>query len=594
MSREKTIRSSIRRGNMMILAGGLVLAIFLVAGLILVDGYQKDAMHYSSNLAATTEAIMEANTLYRAVDDLVYGESKSTVLDLSNPYFESLGMLAANDPGDIGIQLKAAEKYYRKFKSAAEEVLLKNGGYKPNAQAMIDSDLSPALQNILDELHRMTRTYVELTDAASSRAAKTIIGSVGIGVVILVGLFIYSLNISRSMGKHIADPVVQVTEWAETLSTGADDIEIVHGEPNLELSEIKRMVNAFTLMSDGIKDNVDIIRKVASGDMTAYVNIRSNKDSLGKSLYKMVQSNDIMFAQITQIADSVTEGTDSIAAAAKNLAESCTEQADAIAHFEHNISETNELVKENAVDAARASSLSDDIRKEVILSKEKMQELVNAMKAINNASAKVSGVISNIESLANQTNLLAINATIEAKRAGEAGKSFAVVASSVKDLADKSAVSAAQTKELINDTIEKAQLGSQLSDETYETFETIMGTLEQIINVSGKIAESGAVQQTHMSSIEHQVNEISRAVSDNAASSERTAAMTVEISNHAEVLKAAMNQFHLRNRKPGKPYIPPEKQTDADFIRVATANYDKFVNSPQGRKMQKEMNTNKI
>lgn len=594
MSKEKTIRGSIRKGNMLILAGGLFLTIFFVVCLFFVNGYQQDAMHYSNNLALTTEAIMEVNTLYRNVDDMVFGDSKETSMELDNPAFNALDIAAMNDPDIILAQIKDAQKYYKNFKKAADDVLLKNGGYKPNAQDMIDTDLAPALADLVDELHLITKSYVTLTEEAGSYVTKTITSSIIIGVIILIGLFIYSLSVSKSMGRHIADPVVQVTEWAEQLSLGADDIEIVHGAPNLELTEIKRMVNAFTQMSDGMRDNVDIIRKVANGDMTAYVNIRSNKDSLGKSLYKMVQSNDIMFAQITQIADSVTDGTETIAAAARHLAESCTEQAEAISHFEHNISETNQLVKENATDAAQASSLSDDIRNEVITSKEKMQALVDAMKAINSASAKVSGVISNIESLANQTNLLAINATIEAKRAGEAGKSFAVVASSVKDLADKSAVSAAQTKALINDTIEKAQLGSQLSDETYETFETIMGTLEQIINVSGKIAESGAKQQSHMNNIEHQVNEISKAVSNNAASSERTAAMTDEISRNAEVLKASMKQFHLRNRKPGKPYIPPEKMADADFVRVATENYNKFVNSPQGKKMQAEMNTTKI
>lgn len=594
MSKEKTIRSSIRQGNMLILAGGLFLAIFFSICLIYLSSIQQTAIHYSDNVAIASDAIIEADQLYHSIDNIVYGDTKQTTMDLSTPAFEILSGVSATDPIDITKGVKTAQKTYKEFKNIADEALLANGGYKPNAQAIVDEQLEPQISKLINELNAITKEYVALTADAGQKVNRTIIMSIVIGVIFLVFMLIYSLRISSTMGKHIADPVVQVTEWAETLSTGADDVEIVRGDPNLEFAEIRRMVNAFTLMSDGIKDNVDIIRKVASGDMTAYVNIRSNKDSLGKSLYKMVQSNDIMFAQITQIADSVTDGTDAIAAAARHLAESCTEQADAITHFEHNISETNELVKENATDAARASSLSDDIRSEVILSKDKMQELVAAMKAINTASAKVSGVISNIESLANQTNLLAINATIEAKRAGEAGKSFAVVASSVKDLADKSAVSAAQTKELINDTIEKAQLGSQLSDETYETFETIMDTLEQIINVSGKIAESGAKQQAHMNNIEHQVNEISRSVSNNAASSERTAAMTVEISKNAEVLKSSMRQFHLRNRKPGKPYIPPEKMSDADFIRAATANYDKFINSPAGRKMQNEMNTTKI
>lgn len=594
MAKEKTIRSSIRKGNMLILGGGLFLTVFFTACLIYVFISQQHAVHYSDNLAIASDSIIEADKLYRNVDEIVYSASKATTTDFSTPSFDSLCREAASDSKEISKELNATQKKYEEFKSAAQSVLKLNGESKTKAQSKVDSEVAPLLDELVDDLHKITKSYAEMTEKAGDEVSGAITVSIIIGVVFLIGMLIYSLKISSRMGRTIADPVVAVAEWAETLSTGADQIESMHTSLNIELSEIKRMVKAFTLMSEGIKDNVDVVRKVADGDMTAYVNIRSSKDSLGKSLYKMVQSNDIMFAQITQIADSVTEGTDSISSAARLLAESCTEQATAISNFQKDISETNALVKENAADAAQASVLSDSIRNEVVVSKEKMQELVAAMKAIYDASAKVSGVISNIESLANQTNLLAINATIEAKRAGEAGKSFAVVASSVKDLADKSAVSATQTKALIDDTIAKAKRGSQLSDETFATFGTIMETLEQIIEVSGKIADSGAKQQANMSDIELQVDEISRAVSTNAASSEETAAMTVEISRNAEVLKASMKQFNLRNRTPGKPYIPPEKKNDAEFVRVATENYNKFLQSAAGKKIAKELNTDKI
>ncbi|MDE7230656.1 MAG: hypothetical protein K2N56_09265 [Oscillospiraceae bacterium] len=594
MAKEKTIRSSIRKGNMLILGGGLFLTVFFTACLIYVFFCQQQAVHYSDNLALASDSIIEADKIYRKVDEIVYSASKTATTDFNTPSFDSLCKEAAADSKEITKELTTTQKKYSEFISAAQNALTLNSTSKTKAQSMVDGDVAPLLDELVDDIHKITRTYAEMTETAGSQVSGAITISIIIGAVFLIALLIYSLQISARMGRTIADPVVAVAEWAETLSTGADQIESMHTSPNIDLSEIKRMVKAFTLMSEGIKDNVDVVRKVADGDMTAYVNIRSSKDSLGKSLYKMVQSNDIMFAQITQIADSVTEGTDSISSAAKLLAESCTEQATAIANFQKDISETNALVKENAADAAQASVLSDSIRSEVVVSKEKMQELVAAMKAIYDASAKVSGVISNIESLANQTNLLAINATIEAKRAGEAGKSFAVVASSVKDLADKSAVSATQTKALIDDTIAKAKRGSQLSDETFATFGTIMETLEQITEVSGKIAESGAKQQENMSDIELQVDEISRAVSTNAASSEETAAMTVEISRNAEVLKASMKQFNLRNRTPGKPYIPPEKKNDAEFVRVATENYNKFLKSAEGRKIAKELNTDKI
>lgn len=595
MNKARTIRSSIARGNGMILGGGLFLTVFFTVLLIFIAVCQESAVHFSENLSIASEAIIEVDTLYREVDVVVYDRNNSSTSILMNtPSFDELCNASAKDAGNITGLVSKSKTLYTEFKNVANEALRYNASDTARAKEIVDNDLDDVLNELTDELHSIATAYTTMTREATKIVDIVITASIIAGVVFLFGMLIFSLKVSSHMSKIIATPVVAVAEWAETLSMGADHIEAMENMPNIDLVEIQRMVDAFRAMSASIKGNVDVVRKVADGDMTAYVNIRSSQDTLGKSLYKMVQSNDLMFAQISQIADSVTEGTDSIASAAKLLAESCTEQATAITEFQQDINSTNELVRENAEDAARASELSDAIKKEVVLSKEKMHELVAAMKAIYDASAKVSGVISNIENIANQTNLLAINATIEAKRAGEAGKSFAVVASSVKDLADKSAVSAAQTKTLIDDTISKAKRGSQLSDETYATFEMIMESLEQIIDVSGKIADSGAQQQKNMSDISLQIDEITRTVSTNAASSEETAAMTVEISRNAEVLKASMKQFNLRNREPGKPYIPPEKANDKEFVRVATENYNKFINSAAGKKMAKEMHLEKL
>lgn len=595
MKKSQSIRSSIRRGNMLILAGGLFLTVFFTACLIFIQVCQQTSVHFSDLLAKGTDVIIEANEIYRKVDSVVYLGGTSSSVSLNTPDFDALYSSAMDDGGSAKEKAQAAKTVYDKFKSTATSVLQTNNTDNEKAREMCDEELTDSLNEVTESLHTVATAYDSMCNQAGE-VVKSVIGfSTVAGIVFLIGMLIYSLWISARMGNTIATPVVAVAEWAETLSTGAHiDKANLGSEGNIRLIEIQRMIKAFTIMSETVRENVDVVSKVANGDMTAYVKIRSSEDSLGKSLYKMVQSNDLMFAQISQIADSVTLGTDSIASAAKLLAESCTEQATAIIDLQDDIKNTNQLTKENADNAAHASDLSDSIHNEVVVSKEKMQELVHAMKAIYDASEKVSGVIANIESLAKQTNLLAINATIEAKRAGEAGKSFAVVAASVKDLADKSALSATQTKSLIDDTIAKAKRGSQLSDETYTTFETIMDSLQQIIDVSDKIAKSGAVQHENMESIANDIDEISRIVSSNAASSEETAAMTLEISKNAEVLKTSMKQFNLRNREPGKPYIPPEKANDKDFIRIATENYNKFINSPEGRKMVREMHTDTI
>lgn len=591
MRKTKSIRSSIRKGNFMILAGGLFITLFFIGAMIYINSCQQVEIKYNDNIARTSGAIVEANKLYRAADDIVYDQLFDEKLDTSTPIFDELVTITADEDQSVRSTVSSAKTLYDELKKNAQEAVSITLSDYNGSKELLDNVVYPDLMDLTEYLNDISTEYVELTESAGRNVTNAIKLSTIVGIILIAMLLAYSIIVSNKMSSSISRPVISVAEWAETLSTGADHIEAMHETEGTQLDEIQRMIKSFTAMSESIKENVNVVQKVADGDMTAYVNIRSSSDSLGKSLYKMVQSNDIMFAQISQIADSVTEGTDSIASAARLLAESCTEQSTAITEFQADISSTNELVKENAEAAAHASDLSDTIRNEVVVSKEKMQQLVQAMKAINESSKKISGVIANIESLANQTNLLAINATIEAKRAGAAGKSFAVVASSIKDLANNSKASAAQTKALVDDTINKAKLGSEISDETYATFESIMTSLEQIIDVSGQIAASGAKQQENMSDIERQIDEISRAVSTNAASSEETAAMTVEISKNAEVLKSSMKQFNLRNRVPGKPYIPPEKKNDQDFIRIATENYNKFLNSAEGKKLAAEMHT---
>lgn len=592
----KPIFNCIRHENIKILMGGIFLTVFYTLCLVFAFISQRASGNYTDNLYLTVETMTEANQIYRNVDKIVYDNEPESILNLTTPKFNELYAVSSKMLGRVPSRAEQAKTDYESFLVVVNKVVQLNRTDSEAAKQLFDSQLTGSIDTLTESLQSIASSYDVMTGQSGGLVRAVIMISIIAGLVFLGTMTFTSLRLSKRLANDISIPVNAITEWAEELSQGVDcaDRETIKHNGNVELVEINRMMKAFVVMSESIRENANVVQKVADGDMTAYVNIRSSEDSLGKSLYKMVQNNDLMFAQISTIADSVTEGTDSIATAAKMLAESCTEQATAIADLQQEITNTNQLTKENAENAAHASELSDYIKNEVVVSKEKMHELVAAMKAIYDASAKVSGVIANIESLANQTNLLAINATIEAKRAGEAGKSFAVVASSVKDLADKSALSATQTKELIDDTISKAKRGSQLSDETYMTFENIMNSLEQIIDVSGKIADSGVQQQDNMQHIETSIDEISKIVSSNAASSEETAAMTVEISKNSDVLKASMKQFTLRRREPGKPYIPPEKANDAEFVRVATENYNKFLNTAEGKRLMEEIRGDKL
>lgn len=590
----KTIHGCIRNGNYRILAGGITITVFFIISLILININITSTIKHANNQDLSKSAIVEANAAFRSVDELAYSESNVSSLTLERTNFDTLYKNPNTTSKDALNAINKAKESFDNFFELCNSTVALNASDKEAAKQICDTQLPAELNELSKLLNEVSDKYTAMNNRSVKDVNNIMKISTLLGVIFLAGMLVNSLHASKQMAETIAVPVNAVANWAETLSTGADTIETADIHTNkkmIALSEIQRMIKAFTAMSEGIKNNVEMVRKVADGDMTAYVSIRSSEDSLGKSLYKMVQSNDLMFAQIARIADSVTEGTDSISAATRQLAESCTAQSKAISSFEKDIEHTNMLVDENAKDAKAASELSELIRQEIVTSKDKMNELVTAMKAIYDASQKVSDVIGNIDDIAKQTNILAVNATIEASKAGEAGKGFAVVASSVKDLADNSANSVEETKSLIEDTMDKAKRGSILSDETFKTFDSIMDTLEQIVQLSQKISDSNSTQQQDMEQIQDSIREISDHVTSNAASSEETAAMTVEISKSAEMLKSSMKQFNLRHREPGKPYIPPEKKNDAEFIRLATINYEKYLNSPEGKKAIEEMNS---
>ena len=311
---------------------------------------------------------------------------------------------------------------------------------------------------------------------------------------IILGIFTPKLirKSSKELSKTIAEPINAVAKWATDLAMGSDDLDFTEAVTNLD--EINEMIGAFQIMAKSIQENVHVVQRVAEGDMTAFVNIRSSKDALAKSLYKMVQTNDLMFNEITQIAETVATGADDIANASGSLAGSCTQQVHSITDFQHAVEEMAVILNQNVEMIDESKNLSNTIKGEIALSNEKMTELVSAMEEILEASQKISVVIKTIEEIADQTNLLALNASIEAARAGEAGRGFAVVAGEVGSLAAQSANAVVESRKLIEDTIAKANAGSAITNEASETFKVIIESADSIYKCNEEMSEMGQKQ----------------------------------------------------------------------------------------------------
>ena len=467
---------------------------------------------------------------------------------------------------------------HQRMHTQAADILALAKTDKDAAYAKFQEEIKPLTEQVIAGLDTISNRYQQIANETSEELDRLILIMIVLNIVsALIGFLLAAFYGNRS-SKQISRPITAVAEWSERLSEGADQIEfdkkILAGN---EENEIGSMIRSFERMVDSIHQNVEVVKRLAQGDMTVFVNIRSKDDSLGKNLYHLVQSNDFMFAKIIRIAMSVATASQHIANASQMLADTASRQADAVHELNASTDETRELVNENARQMAQATELSQSMRRDMEDSNHKMSLLVESVDEINKSSQKIANVIKLIDDIAFQTNILALNAAVEAARAGEAGKGFAVVADEVRVLALKSAEAANESKALIEATMKATKDGSQTSSEAFKTFQHIVTDLDQISDTIANISGSSIKQEEAISRIHTQVGLINDSITANLSVNQEAAAASSEMRENARLLEEEMNQFNLRQRTLGHAYIPPEKQGDEDFIREANENYQRAL-----------------
>lgn len=564
-----SIRAQIRSVNAKIMGVIAFMVICSIVNLLLVDLYQfKQSQYTDIGIEVKNVTTRKYQWMLQVLNDKT-AEMNPEQCSFAVWYNEVMqkGVMAK----DVGDELNTAYETHKALHEAANAYIAQKG-------EMTRSELLSASDALTQNMNAISEYYMNKSEKSHSALVSRIIWAICTAVVLSVLSLVMARKLGDKLANKISMPISAVADWSRELSMGSADLAFdASNKTETNLEEVNLMIDSFRKMAESIQENVRVVKKVADGDMTAFVNIRSASDSLGQNLYRMVQSNDLMFAEITSVAESVATGSQHISQASAALAESCSVQAEAVKDFTGIIEETGEFIYANNAKAGRALEVSDEIQKEVVESTEKMQHLLNAMAEIRSASEKVSVIIKTIDGIATQTNLLALNAAIEAARAGEAGKGFAVVAGEVKDLAAKSLEAAEESKKLIQDTVDKTVFGDKISQETSETFDKITDSISHITDITKEIAQAGDEQQEHIKIVKENIITISEAIEGNAAASEQAAAASDELNHDADLLKEAMQKFNLRKREHGKPYIPPEKQHDAEFIRIAEENYQKAL-----------------
>lgn len=575
----KSIHSQIMSGYLMLAAVLIFIVISSIIALSIIEAASSKITAYQEEQYKAQEVISaHYKWLENLSESITTGEEFTGSLDpdscaLGQWLLESESIM--NSDSVMKNALDLCIKPHEEIHLTASKLLELSATDKNTAYESYSIDFKPKVVQIGESLDTISKRYQEIAQQMIER--KQIL-SIAVNVLLLVvsaSALLTALRIGKRVSFRISGPINAVAEYSEKLAAGIDNIVFEDSmlKNSQNASEINSMIHHFQAMADGIKKNVDVIRKVAEGDLTAYVEIKSSDDSLGKNLYRLVQNNDFMLADVLRVADSVAENATYIAGASQALAQSCTEQADSVESLSATVTHANKLANDNATKAGEASCIIKEMKNEVMEGGSDMEALANSVTDIRESSMKVSSVMNAINDIAAQTNILSLNASIEAARAGDAGKGFTVVAEEVRQLAAKSAQAANESRELIEDTIEKTREGTRISEQASATFNKIVETADRITEIVDHIDTASGEQQQCIEEVYKDIKKVTSIVVENAATSQETAASTQEMEAGAAKIHKVMQQYKLRKREDGKPYIPPEKSNDEEFIQEATKNY---------------------
>ena len=404
--------------------------------------------------------------------------------------------------------------------------------------------------------------FVGFSDAQTVAGTNTLIitmlilGVVGIALAVLVVLFIANM---------ISKPLIVLTGFMKhAAKTGditlrAEDVALIE-KISAQKDELGQCIAATAEFLGGINKEMDLLEKIADGDLTIEPFVLSDKDKIGKALSRVTDNLNEMFTEIHNASGQVSTGSKQIADGAQVLAQGSTEQAASMQQLSASIADIAKKTKTNAATAGRTAQMSNTIRESAEKGSRQMDEMITAVSEINDASKSISHIIKTIDDIAFQTNILALNAAVEAARAGQHGKGFAVVAEEVRNLASKSAEAARDTGTMIQNSMEKADLGSRIAGETADSLSAIVSGISESSQLITEIAEASELQSQGIDQVNIGIDQVAQVVQQNSATAEESAAASEEMNGQSLVLEELISRFKLKGESGmGMRSLPSKK-----------------------------------
>ena len=367
-------------------------------------------------------------------------------------------------------------------------------------------------------------------------------GNTTVLIMVIIGAIVVAIG-AILIVRSIVIPVNKLVNVSKEISKG----NILVNLPVKANDEIGELTERFGDMLGHLSDLEKVLVSIADGDLSVDIKALSDMDTMGNAIINMVAQLNMLFGGIQTSTEKVSLGSKQIAEGALSLAKGASQQAADLDGLSASANDIQEQTSKNAAVAKEAANMSNSIRWNAEKGSKQMDSMMQAVTEINEASGKISHVIKAINDIAFQTNILALNAAVEAARAGQYGKGFAVVAEEVRDLASKSAAAAADTSELIENTITKSQLGMSIAGETAQSLQEIVEGINRNSEIIEKIARESEDQLTAIGRLNVGIEQISLVVQQNSALAEESSASSGEMSAQASTLRELIARLKLKD-----------------------------------------------
>lgn len=421
-------------------------------------------------------------------------------------------------------------------------------GNQSLAAELILNDCPEALDKLTVLAKQIDGDAAQAAGEAFSHSLNSVWITCAVSGAAFVAAVLLTLLLSRSVRKSILSPLQETQRLAEELSKGNLSYPIAYQSKD----EFGRLADSLReseqILSAYVADISRAMKELSDGNF----NISASQEFAGDfaeietSITHFIRTMSDLIRQVSNFAEQVSSGTEQVAVGAQNLAQGTVEQAGSLQEIAASLDSTSEKVSSNARNAAQASQTAETATEKINGCSDKMNGLIRAMSELEQTAGKMNSVVGTIQELAFQTNLLSLNAAVEAAHAGSAGKGFAVVAGEVRELANKSSEASRNTAMLIEQSVASVKSCAEIVRDTADALFSTTDNITETAGMLSGISDACALQAELLTQVNLGIQQISVVVQNNSATAEQSAASSEELAGLAKGLREMVSHFRTK------------------------------------------------